>query len=140
VSAALLAAISGLLVGGRAGAALFAGGAVGLPLGLLVAGSPPGAWRGWWAGLAGAGLSVAAATAVVMTPEWARRPLAAGWPAGALAALVGLWLLPLVLLGVAAALSPPGRQAVGEGAGGSEDGEEDRDEGGDGNGRRDARR
>lgn len=107
VVAALTAAFAGTLFGGGAGAALFASGAVGLPFGLMVAASPPRARRGWWLGLAGAFLSVAGATVVVLRPEWAARTFAGGWPAGALAALVGYWLLPLVLLGAAAALALP---------------------------------
>ena len=121
--AALLSAIAGVLLAGGAGASLFAAGAVGLPLGLLVAGSPPRARRGWWLGLAGALLSVAGATAVVLRPEWAGLTLAGGWPAGALAALAGYWLLPLVLLGAAAALALP-RGEEGEGPP-AEDGEGD---------------
>lgn len=108
--AALLAAIAGVLVGSGAGAALFAAGAVGLPLGLLAAGSPPHARREWWLGVAGALLSVAVATAVVVKPEWSGRTLAGGWPAGALAALAGFWLLPLALLGAAALALPRGEE------------------------------
>jgi hypothetical protein len=108
VTAALLAAITGVLLGDRPGEMLFAAGAVGLPFGLLVAGSPAQARRGWWLGLAGTLLSVTLTTAVIVRPEWAGRTLAAGWPAGALAALVGYWLLPVAILGAAAALALPG--------------------------------
>lgn len=108
VAGALCAAFAGILLRTGAGPVLFAAGAVGLPLGLLAAGIPARSPRRWWLSWALAALAAGSAAAGIAAPGESGRQLVGGWPFGSLLALAGLWLLPLLLLGLGAlALSPP---------------------------------
>lgn len=104
---AIVAIFAGILLRTGAGPVLFAAGAVGLPLGLLAAGIPARSPRRWWLSWALAALAAGSAAAGIAAPGGVSRQLVGGWPFGSLLALAGLWLLPLLLLGVGAlALSP----------------------------------
>lgn len=108
VAGALCAAFAGILLRTGAGPVLFAAGAVGLPLGLLAAGIPARSPRRWWLSWALAALAAGSAAMGIAAPGESGRQLVGGWPFGSLLALAGLWLLPLLLLGLGAlALSPP---------------------------------